>query len=57
VPLCQDICKKCRKKLGEGRTIKEHETKKTQCPKWKSEDLEHVIEPFFTKTSSKMGSW
>jgi len=36
-------------------TLKEHESKKVLCPKCKSQDLEHVIEPFFAKTSSKTG--
>ena len=44
MPLYEYLCKKCHKKFGEVLTIKEHETKKLQCPKCKSKDLEHVIE-------------
>jgi putative FmdB family regulatory protein len=51
------ICKKCHKKFREMLTIKEHETGKLKCPKCKSQDLEHVIEPFYAKTSSKTGGW
>jgi hypothetical protein len=43
----------CHDKFDEVLTIKEHETKKLQCPKCKSTDLEKVIEPFFAKTASK----
>jgi hypothetical protein len=39
--------------LTEGLTTKEHDTKKLQCQKCKSTDLEKVIEPFFEKTASK----
>lgn len=57
MPLYEYNCKKCHKKFGEVLTIKEHETKKLQCPKCRSQDLEHVIEPFFARTSSKTGGW
>ena len=57
MPLYEYLCKQCHKKFGEVLTIKEHETKKVQCPKCKSHDLEHVIEPFFAKTSSKTSGW
>ena len=57
MPLYEYLCKKCHKKFGEVLTIREHETKKVQCPKCKSQGLEHVIEPFFAKTSSKTGGW
>jgi putative FmdB family regulatory protein len=53
MPLYEYLCKKCHKTFGEVLTIKEHETKKVRCPKCKSRDLEHVLEPFFAKTSSK----
>ena len=53
MPLYEYICRKCRHKFDEVLTIKEHETKKPQCPKCQSSDLEKVIEPFFAKTSSK----
>ena len=55
MPLYEYICKKCHKKFGEVLTLKEHDAKKVRCPKCKSGDLEHVIEPFFAKTSSKTG--
>ena len=57
MPLYEYRCKKCHKKFGEVLTLKEHESKKVLCPKCKSQDLEHVIEPFFAKTSSKTGGW
>ena len=57
MPLYEYICKKCQKKFGEVLTIKEHESKKVECPKCKSTDLEKVIEPFFAKTASKTGGW
>ena len=44
-------------KFAEVLTIKEHESKKIQCPKCKGEELEHVIEPFFARTSSKTAGW
>jgi putative FmdB family regulatory protein len=49
--------RKCGKKFNEVLTIKDHEKKKIHCPKCKSEELEHVIEPFFAKTAGKTGSW
>ena len=39
--------------LTEGLTTKEHDTKKLQCQKCKSTDLEKVIEPFFEKTKTR----
>lgn len=56
MPLYEYICKRCRKKFAEVLTLKELETKKVECPKCKSADLEKVIEPFFAKTASKTGS-
>jgi putative FmdB family regulatory protein len=53
MPLYEYICRKCQNKFGEVLTIKEHETKKPQCPKCQSTDLEKVIEPFFAKTARK----
>ena len=53
MPLYEYICRNCRNKFDEVLTIKEHETKKLQCPKCQSTDLEKVIEPFFAKTASK----
>lgn len=53
MPLYEYVCKKCHHKFGELLTIKEHESKKIHCPKCKSADLEHVIEPFFAKTAKK----
>jgi len=56
MPVYEYICKKCQKKFSEVLTIKEHDTKKVPCPKCKSTDLEHVIEPFFPRTASKTGN-
>ena len=53
MPLYEYICRKCHNKFDEVLTIKEHETKKLQCPKCQSTDLEKVIEPFFAKTARK----
>ena len=55
MPLYEYICRKCHKKFSEVLTIKEHEAGKVHCPKCKSADLEHVMEPFFARTSSKTG--
>lgn len=57
MPLYEYVCRKCHKKFSDVMTIKEHETKKVQCPKCKSQEVDHVIEPFFAKTSSKTGGW
>lgn len=57
MPLYEYICKKCQTKFAEVLTIREHETKKIQCPKCRSEELEKVIEPFFAKTASKTGTY
>jgi len=56
MPLYEYICKKCQTRFAEVLTIREHENKKIQCPKCRSEELEKVIEPFFAKTASKTGS-
>ena len=57
MPLYEYVCRKCGKKFNEVLTIKEHDEKKIQCPKCRSQDLEHVIEPFFAKTASKTRAW
>ncbi len=57
MPYYEYICKKCHKKFGEVLTIKEHESKKIECPKCRSRDLEKVIEPFFARTPSKTTGW
>jgi len=57
MPLYEYRCRKCHKKFEEVLTIKEHETKKLQCPKCHSFDLEKVIEPFFAKTASKTSGY
>lgn len=53
MPLYEYVCRKCQEKFSAVLTVKEHDTKKVQCPKCKSEEVDHVIEPFFAKTSSK----
>lgn len=55
MPLYEYVCRKCRKQFGEVLTVKEHDTKKVQCPRCNSKDMQHVIEPFFAKTASKTG--
>ena len=53
MPLYEYICRNCHNKFDQVLTIKERDTKKLQCPKCQSIDLEKVIEPFFAKTASK----
>jgi putative FmdB family regulatory protein len=53
MPSYEYVCRSCHHKFGEVLTIKEHETKKVQCPKCQSTDLERVFERFFAKTASK----
>lgn len=57
MPLYEYVCRKCQHRFGEVLTVKEHETRKVQCPKCKNKDLQHVLLPFFTKTSSKTRTW
>lgn len=57
MPLYEYICKKCQKQFSEVLSLKELGTKKIQCPKCQSADVEKVIEPFYAKTSSKTGRW
>ena len=57
MPLYENVCKKCEKKFSEVLTIREHDSKKIECPQCKGTDLEKVIEPFFAKTTSKTGGW
>ena len=57
MPLYEYVCKKCEKKFSEVLTIREHDSKKIECPQCKGTDLEKVIEPFFAKTTSKTGGW
>jgi putative FmdB family regulatory protein len=53
MPLYEYICRKCNEQFSEVLTIKEHDTKKPECPKCRSTDVEKIIEPFFAKTRSK----
>ena len=53
MPLYEYVCRKCGEKFSEVLTIKEHDTKKVQCPKCQSTELEKIIEPFFAKTARK----
>jgi putative FmdB family regulatory protein len=53
MPLYEYVCRKCHKTFSEVLTIKEHETKKVDCPKCQGTDLGKVIESFFAKTESK----
>lgn len=57
MPLYEYICNKCHRKFAEVLSIKEHDTRKIQCPKCHSIDLQKVIEPFFARTASKTGSF
>lgn len=57
MPLYEYVCKKCRRKFSEVLSIREHDTKKIECPGCKGTELEKVIEPFFARTASKTGSW
>jgi putative FmdB family regulatory protein len=53
MPLYEYVCRSCGEKIAEVLTIKEHDTKKVQCPKCQSTELEKIIEPFFAKTARK----
>lgn len=57
MPLYEYVCRKCQTKFSEVLTIKEHEAKKVKCPKCKTQDVQHVVEPFFAKTASKTKGW
>jgi putative FmdB family regulatory protein len=57
MPLYEYICKKCQHKFSEVMSVKQHDTKKVQCPKCKSTELEHLFDSVFVKTASKTGSW
>jgi putative FmdB family regulatory protein len=57
MPLYEYVCKKCGRKFAEVLSVREHDTKKIECPQCKSVDLEKVIEPFFAKTASKTGAF
>jgi putative FmdB family regulatory protein len=57
MPLYEYVCRKCQKKFNEVLTVKEHDSKKMRCPQCKSQDVEHVIEPFFAKTTRKSTGW
>jgi putative FmdB family regulatory protein len=53
MPLYEYVCRNCHHHFSEVLTIEENDTKKPQCPKCKSTDLQKIIEPFFPKTTSK----
>jgi putative FmdB family regulatory protein len=57
MPLYEYICRDCGEKFSEVLRVKEHDTKKVQCPKCESANLTKVIEPFFAKTTKKTGTW
>lgn len=57
MPLYEYVCRTCGEKIAEVLTMKEHDTKKVQCPKCQSTELEKIIEPFFAKTARKSGVW
>ncbi len=57
MPLYEYVCKKCQRKFSEVLSIREHDTKKVECPQCKGTELEKVIEPFYAKTASKTGGW
>jgi putative FmdB family regulatory protein len=53
MPLYEYACRKCGKKFSEVLSIKVHDTKKIQCPKCQSTEVQKIIEPFFAKTARK----
>lgn len=57
MPLYEYICKKCDKKFSEVLSIREHETKKIECPQCRGTEIAKVIEPFFARTASKTAAW
>jgi putative FmdB family regulatory protein len=46
-------CRKCGRKFSVTMSIGDHDKKKVQCPKCKSESVKQLIEPFFVTTSKK----
>lgn len=46
-------CNKCGHQFSLAMPMDEHEKKKVRCPKCKSEDLKHGVEPVYVTTSRK----
>jgi putative FmdB family regulatory protein len=57
MPVYEYICKDCQKEFSQVLTVKEHDTKKIQCPKCKSEKVEKVIELVTVIGSKKSRGW
>jgi putative FmdB family regulatory protein len=53
MPIYDYRCEKCGKKFTLTLTIREHEAKKTRCPKCKSTRVEQQFGSFFAVTSKK----
>lgn len=46
-------CKACGHQFSRVMKVEEHDKEKAKCPKCKSEDVRHVVEPVFVTTSRK----
>jgi len=46
-------CKKCGHQFSAHMSIEDHDKEKIQCPKCKSKELRHLVEPVFVTTSRK----
>ncbi len=46
-------CRKCGHQFTQVMSMEEHDKKKVRCPKCKSEDLKHLVEPVYVTTSRK----
>ncbi len=53
MPTYEYRCEKCRKKFTLTMGIKEHDSKKTKCPKCGSAKVTQLITSFFAQTSKK----
>ncbi|RIK78436.1 FmdB family transcriptional regulator [candidate division KSB1 bacterium] len=53
MPTYEYRCKECGHQFLEALRVAEHDKKKPQCPKCKSQKVEQVFSTFFAKTSSK----
>jgi putative FmdB family regulatory protein len=53
MPTYEYECKKCRNLFSLVMSVGDHDKKKVRCPKCKSEETKHVVEPVFVTTARK----
>jgi putative FmdB family regulatory protein len=53
MPTYDYMCKKCGKKFNLVMSIGEHDKRRVRCPKCSSQQVGHLVEPFFAVTSKK----